>query len=253
MISTCIIGKSSKMGFDTADFVSYRDVCFAPCFHTEWSGDKNFNYSWSAFRLSKDEITVEQADWFLREVVGPAIPDRMKSFIKTEHYDKEVAKSFTAKAAELKNRFGWHFADDDGTPWVISWIDMDNVFPEDAYILWATLRCPQETPQIVVEAHKIWEEHGCTPEEAYMCACFRYPRSYGHQLITAYSLGDKWKKNLNKFTLTKKWLSTKLSDNTWRHTNGKLPVDSAWAQLNSLYHATLREVEDILKALQQKD
>ncbi len=217
--NNCIFGQSKAPRFEVGSLVE-RDICFARPFQDGWY-NKEYPFTWAAYRI--DDISPMRADWFFTNVVLPSIPDRAVPYVEFHEYN--TAAYDEIRGGDCKT---W-------LPWKMMFLHDDGLYAEDAYILLATMRVPQEEPSLVHRAYEIHTtlEGKPTPEEAYALACFQHSGQRGHLLLTSEALlPTGWETDLHKFTLKKLWSSTNLYSKKWvENKNVKTGcVNSNWIQ-----------------------
>jgi hypothetical protein len=250
LVNQIIVGHSEIRGeLVPKKFDVNKHVCYAAQFHGVNTNGKSdvygrqfrqvaasiwYNahrpYTWTAYRLSHPEKQTKISDWFLKEVLIPAIPDRVRPHVTFVPMTAKNQEDYLdALPAGTGNDYGAH-------PWMLMFLDDIQLYPEDAYVLFSQFRLPQEDFELVQEAYDIYTagDIKCSPEEAYMLAAWSHKEYLGHLMIANTSLATNWKRGLEKCTFTNLWKNTKLSPNLWVAGGGlKITnVATTWMQIN---------------------
>lgn len=158
-------------------------------------------------RLDRNTISPKQANFYLRNVVFPAIPERMHEAITSKRFYSRDFKRQTTGLNPINA--GW--------PWLQLTVDGKKTNKDDFFILINLFRVPQQSPQVILKMLELMKK-GYTQDFSLLVGLLVHGQP-GHDLlcrastlrvvaipkgVKAWNLADSWEKaNVSKDMLNK--------------------------------------------------
>lgn len=244
-------------------------ACFAIAFNGEMNKYKPGNLFWYAAKISKDEsrMTRKTADWFLKNVILPAIPDKYKEAVVVELVEK-FENSIVGDAGSSSGLLGLGPSlNSNEMPWAMVWIDPSKIPAEHALAILVMLRLPCQWADLVNYTRLIRTEYKgiLNSRQSFVVACSQNKTADDHCIaFTTMGFGPKWKERMADFSFKKSLTNMRINGPTWSITSSRKKVDEqlgpdylyrtlgrdkAYAKANGLQYVPEPSAEEVINAI----
>lgn len=211
------ISQTQIYGTNTGAF--HVGHCYATAMESLYNDITSFDRGtikfWFKHRLQTKYISLDQANWFLKNILQASIPKRAIEAVKFKPLTDWGVPSYPLSTGEI--------------PWLKVVFDPNQIETEDAFAILAFLRTATTFPSIVTYAKYVYDEYKgkISPIEAFVISSSQAKCDVDTCVFSAHGVTAKgWEKKVKGFTYADSWEKMSRNNYLWIKSRLRKSVDS---------------------------